>query len=138
MTNKKDQDAQDLAKVWSDGSLLNNKAIDENYEFTDEKTVSDIKHKLIARGEPWTLLAEHDVLIKGDQGVVRAQNDVVIFERSSDALQLTCAVNLSEDVKTFTLDGTYADVAGPLSGAQLDGMTVTLKPWGVAVLRRAN
>ena len=82
--------------------------------------------------------AEHDVLIKGDQGVVRAQNDVVIFERSSDALQLTCAVNLSEDVKTFTLDGTYADVAGPLSGAQLDGMTVTLKPWGVAVLRRAN
>ncbi len=32
MTNKKDQDAQDLAKVWSDGSLLNNKAIDENYE----------------------------------------------------------------------------------------------------------
>ena len=34
-----------------------------DYEFTDEKTVSDIKQKLIARGEPWTLLAEQDVLI---------------------------------------------------------------------------
>jgi len=38
-----------------------------NYEFTDEKTVSDIKQKLIARGEPWTLLAEQDVLIAVNQ-----------------------------------------------------------------------
>lgn len=38
-----------------------------DYEFTDEKTVSDIKKKLIARGEPWTLLAEQDVLIAVNQ-----------------------------------------------------------------------
>ena len=38
-----------------------------DYEFTDEKTVSDIKQKLIARGEPWTLLAEQDVLIALNQ-----------------------------------------------------------------------
>ncbi|AEP28419.1 molybdopterin converting factor subunit 1 [Brumicola nitratireducens] len=38
-----------------------------DYEFTDEKTVLDIKQKLIARGEPWTLLAEQDVLIAVNQ-----------------------------------------------------------------------
>jgi molybdopterin synthase sulfur carrier subunit len=38
-----------------------------DYEFTDEKTVSDIKQKLIARGEPWTLLEEQDVLIALNQ-----------------------------------------------------------------------
>jgi molybdopterin synthase sulfur carrier subunit len=38
-----------------------------DYEFTDERTVSDIKQKLIARGEPWSLLAEQDVLIAVNQ-----------------------------------------------------------------------
>jgi molybdopterin synthase sulfur carrier subunit len=33
------------------------------YEYSDEKTVDDIKQNIIARGEPWTLLAEQDVLI---------------------------------------------------------------------------
>jgi len=40
-----------------------------DYEYTDEKTVADIKHKLVARGEPWTLLAEQDVLIALNQAL---------------------------------------------------------------------
>nr|WP_297349870.1 molybdopterin converting factor subunit 1 [uncultured Glaciecola sp.] len=43
-----------------------------NYEYTDEKTVADIKQKLIARGEPWTLLAEQDVLIALNQTLTSA------------------------------------------------------------------
>lgn len=39
------------------------------YELSDEKTVSDIKQKLIAQGEPWTLLAEQDVLIALNQAI---------------------------------------------------------------------
>jgi len=46
------------------------------YEFTDEKTVSDIKHKLIARGEPWTLLAEQDVLIVLNQTLTSESSTV--------------------------------------------------------------
>ncbi len=38
-----------------------------DYEFTNEKTVFDIKQKLVARGEPWNLLAEQDVLIAVNQ-----------------------------------------------------------------------
>jgi molybdopterin synthase sulfur carrier subunit len=47
-----------------------------DYEFTDEKTVSDIKHKLIARGEPWTLLAEQDVLIALNQTLTSESSTV--------------------------------------------------------------
>ena len=46
MTNKKNRDAKNLAKVWSDGSLLNQKAIDENYELIAEilkGTIYEIK-----------------------------------------------------------------------------------------------
>lgn len=37
------------------------------YEYSDEKTVDDIKQNIIARGDPWTLLAEQDVLIALNQ-----------------------------------------------------------------------
>ena len=47
-----------------------------DYEFTDEKTVSDIKQKLIAQGEPWTLLAEQDVLIAVNQTLTSASATV--------------------------------------------------------------
>lgn len=47
-----------------------------DYEFTDEKTVSDIKKKLIARGEPWTLLAEQDVLIAVNQTLTSESSSV--------------------------------------------------------------
>jgi len=47
-----------------------------DYEFTDEKTVSDIKQKLIARGEPWTLLAEQDVLIAVNQTLTSESSSV--------------------------------------------------------------
>jgi molybdopterin synthase sulfur carrier subunit len=43
-----------------------------DFQYTDEKTVSDIKQKLIARGEPWTLLAEQDVLIAVNQTLTSA------------------------------------------------------------------
>ena len=38
-----------------------------DYEITAEKTVADIMEQLIAKGEPWTLLAEQDVLIAVNQ-----------------------------------------------------------------------
>ena len=47
-----------------------------DYEFTDEKTVLDIKKKLIARGEPWTLLAEQDVLIAVNQTLTSESSSV--------------------------------------------------------------
>ncbi|MFT4732278.1 MAG: molybdopterin synthase sulfur carrier subunit [Gammaproteobacteria bacterium] len=47
-----------------------------DYQYTDEKTVSDIKQKLIARGEPWTLLAEQDVLIAVNQTLTSASATV--------------------------------------------------------------
>ncbi|MFT5712851.1 MAG: molybdopterin synthase sulfur carrier subunit [Glaciecola sp.] len=47
-----------------------------DYEYTDEKTVSDIKEKLIALGEPWTLLAEQDVLIALNQTLTSASATV--------------------------------------------------------------
>jgi molybdopterin synthase sulfur carrier subunit len=47
-----------------------------DYEYTDEKTVSDIKQKLIAQGEPWTLLAEQDVLIAVNQTLTSASATV--------------------------------------------------------------
>ena len=34
-----------------------------HYEYTNEQTVADIKQKLIEQGEPWTMLADEDVLI---------------------------------------------------------------------------
>jgi molybdopterin synthase sulfur carrier subunit len=43
-----------------------------DFQYTDEKTVCDIKQKLIARGEPWTLLAEQDVLIAVNQTLTSA------------------------------------------------------------------
>ncbi|MFT6328133.1 MAG: molybdopterin synthase sulfur carrier subunit [Bermanella sp.] len=42
------------------------------YEYSDEKTVDDIKQNIIARGEPWTLLAEQDVLIALNQTLTSA------------------------------------------------------------------
>ncbi|GAC30621.1 molybdopterin converting factor subunit 1 [Brumicola pallidula] len=42
------------------------------YEYSDEKTVNDIKQNIIARGEPWTLLAEQDVLIALNQTLTSA------------------------------------------------------------------
>ncbi len=47
-----------------------------DYEFTDEKTISDIKQKLIASGEPWTLLAEQDVLIAVNQTLTSESSPV--------------------------------------------------------------
>ncbi len=47
-----------------------------DFQYTDEKTVSDIKQKLIARGEPWTLLAEQDVLIALNQTLTSASATV--------------------------------------------------------------
>ncbi|MFT6085940.1 MAG: molybdopterin synthase sulfur carrier subunit [Glaciecola sp.] len=47
-----------------------------DFQYTDEKTVSDIKQKLIARGEPWTLLAEQDVLIAVNQTLTSASATV--------------------------------------------------------------
>ena len=37
------------------------------YDYSNEQTVADIKQKLIAQGEPWTLLAGQDVLIAVNQ-----------------------------------------------------------------------
>jgi molybdopterin synthase sulfur carrier subunit len=42
------------------------------YEYSNEKTVDDIKQNIIARGEPWTLLAEQDVLIALNQTLTGA------------------------------------------------------------------
>lgn len=42
------------------------------YEYSDEKTVDDIKQNIIARGDPWTLLAEQDVLIALNQTLTSA------------------------------------------------------------------
>jgi molybdopterin synthase sulfur carrier subunit len=42
------------------------------YDYSDEKTVNDIKQNIIARGEPWTLLAEQDVLIALNQTLTSA------------------------------------------------------------------
>jgi molybdopterin synthase sulfur carrier subunit len=47
-----------------------------DFQYTDEKTVFDIKQKLIARGEPWTLLAEQDVLIAVNQTLTSASATV--------------------------------------------------------------
>ncbi|WP_412972588.1 molybdopterin converting factor subunit 1 [Glaciecola sp. MF2-115] len=49
-------------------SLREKLGFDEiEYEYAGEKTITDIKHKLIEQGEPWTLLAEEDVLIALNQ-----------------------------------------------------------------------
>jgi molybdopterin synthase sulfur carrier subunit len=37
------------------------------FQYTDEKTVADVKRTLIARGTPWTLLTEQDVLVALNQ-----------------------------------------------------------------------
>jgi molybdopterin synthase sulfur carrier subunit len=37
------------------------------YELNNEKTVADIIAQLITKGEPWTVLAEQDVLIAVNQ-----------------------------------------------------------------------
>jgi molybdopterin synthase sulfur carrier subunit len=37
------------------------------FDYTNEKTVLDIKRKLIAQGEPWTILADDDVLMALNQ-----------------------------------------------------------------------
>lgn len=37
------------------------------FEYTGEKTIADVKRKLIARGEPWDLLCEQDVLVALNQ-----------------------------------------------------------------------
>jgi molybdopterin synthase sulfur carrier subunit len=38
-----------------------------DYELTSEKTVADILKELTAKGEPWNILAEQDVLIAVNQ-----------------------------------------------------------------------
>lgn len=38
-----------------------------DYELTTEKTVADILQGLTAKGEPWNILAEQDVLIAVNQ-----------------------------------------------------------------------
>lgn len=80
--------------------------------------------------------AQHQVLGKGAQGTVKAIGDVAVFERTLENVEVFCAVNLSNAEHTVSLDGEYDDIAGALGGATRVNGSLTLKPWGVAILRR--
>ena len=88
--------------------------------------------------EALTFRAAHPVLSKGAQSKVRAQGDVVEFDRTLGDETYRCAVNLSDASCDVALDGTFEDLGSALSGAQLGSAKLTLKPWGVAVLRRCE
>ena len=77
----------------------------------------------------------HPALIKGSQSDVTTQNDVVMFERKLAEVTLVCAVNLSERSQSVSLAGTFQDIGETSNGALLQEGQLTLKPWGVAILR---
>ncbi len=47
-----------------------------DYELSVEETVADVLNQLIAKGEPWTLLAEQDVLIALNQTITSKSANV--------------------------------------------------------------
>ena len=69
----------------------------------------------------------HPVLAKGDQSAMRAEGDVLCFERSDAGQRIFVAVNLSAQAATAWIGGADAAARGP----------VELGPWGTALVVEA-
>ena len=94
---------------------------------------ADGKARLALVRELDALRKSHPALSDGTMTFLPAQNDgILAFVRETDSERLACLVNMRSETAAYTLDAAAGIVCG--RGASLSDNTVTLSPYGFAVI----